>query len=244
MKDIELHNGDCFEVMDRIPEGTIDFILSDPPYELTQSQGGGLMGKDQGRVFMEQIHDANISQGFEVNKFLNSCYHLFPTAEKFNAVFFMSMKQLSKYIKWAELNELQHSVGVWHKTNPAPLCNNKYLGDIEYWMYIKGKKAPILGSYATKGMVYTSAVNQKDKKLFGHPTIKPVPLMDKFILNHTEEGQTILDPFMGSGTTGVACKKRKRNFIGIELEEKYFKTSQERINNTKMRNSHLMKKKI
>ena len=64
-----------------------------------------------------------------------------------------------------------------------------------------------------------------------HPTQKPVELMEWIIKNYTNENDTILDCFMGSGSTGVACKKLNRNFIGIEIDEKYFKIAEERINN-------------
>ena len=80
-------------------------------------------------------------------------------------------------------------------------------------------------------MVYTSKVNKKDKSEFGHPTCKPVDLMEKFITNHSEEGFTILDPFMGSGSTGVAAKNLNRNFIGIELDQGYFDIAKNRIEN-------------
>ena len=106
---------------------------------------------------------------------------------------------------------------MWHKSDPAPLCNYKYLNDIEFAIYIKGNKSKILGSYATKSLVYKSGTNRADKKKFGHPTIKPIPLCEKYLINHSMESQTILDPFMGSGSVGVAAKNLNRKFIGIEM---------------------------
>ena len=73
--------------------------------------------------------------------------------------------------------------------------------------------------------VRTSAfetASRADKKLYGHPTIKPVPLLLKYLTNHSDTGDVVFDPFMGSGTTGVACKNLNRNFIGIEKDETYF----------------------
>ena len=69
----------------------------------------------------------------------------------------------------------------------------------------------------------------KEKKLYGHPTIKPQEILKNLIVNSTVENDVVLDCFMGSGSTGVACVNLKRNFIGIELEEKYFKIAKERI---------------
>jgi site-specific DNA-methyltransferase (adenine-specific) len=224
-------NGDCLERMKEIPKGYIDMVLTDPPYELSKSKGGGMMGKG-GRKFMEQVNKADMVNGIDTFLFLDTCLDLFDVKQKFCGVFTCSNKQLIEYVSWAETNKLQYGVGVWNKTNPAPLCNHKYLGDVEYWVYIKGNKSKILGSYASKSMVYTSKINKTDKDKFNHPTCKPVEFMEKFLINHTVEGANVLDPFMGSGSTGVACKNLNRKFIGIELDKEYFKTAQERISAT------------
>lgn len=82
---------------------------------------------------------------------------------------------------------------------------------------------------------YLSPKNVTDKKLYQHPTIKPLDITEKIIRNSSEEGQMVLDPFMGSGTTGVACSRLNRNFIGIECEEKWFNIAKNRILNGKER---------
>ncbi len=226
---IKLMHGDCLERMKEIESGSIDMILTDPPYELSKSKGGGMMGKG-GRKFMEEVRADDMIDGIDTSMFLDSCLSLFDKKQKFCGVFTCSTKQVIEYISWAEDKKLQYGIGVWHKTNPAPLCNCKYLNDVEYWIYIKGNKSKILGNYKSKSMVYTSQINKKDKSKYGHPTCKPVELMEKFVFNHTIEGQAILDPFMGSGSTGVAAKNLNRNFIGIELDENYFQIASDRIN--------------
>ncbi|AUR84296.1 DNA methylase [Vibrio phage 1.052.A._10N.286.46.C3] len=225
---IKLMHGDCLERMKEIESGSIDMVLTDPPYELSKSKGGGMMGKG-GRKFMEDVKADGMIDGINTSMFLDHCLSLFDKKQKFCGVFTCSTKQVIEYISWAEENKLQYGIGVWHKTNPAPLCNCKYLNDVEYWIYIKGNKSKIIGSYATKSMVYRSQVNKKDKLEFGHPTCKPVEFMEKLIINHTVEGATILDPFMGSGSTGVAAKKLGRSFIGIELDDHYFEVAKKRI---------------
>jgi site-specific DNA-methyltransferase (adenine-specific) len=224
-----LMQGDCLERMKEIPTGSVDMILTDPPYILSTSSGGGMMGKG-GRKFMEDM-DISLKVGINTHEFLNQCLSLFTTEQQFCGVFFCSNKQLVDYLTFAEENNLQYGVGVWNKTNPAPLCNFKYLGDVEYWVYIKGNKSKILGSYATKSMVYKSQINKAESKLYNHPTVKPLPLLEKFLINHSVEGSVILDPFMGSGSTGVACKNLNRKFIGIEMDETYFNIAKERIAN-------------
>tara|TARA_R110000803_G_scaffold69800_3_gene132265 strand:+ start:32 stop:718 length:687 start_codon:yes stop_codon:yes gene_type:complete len=226
---IELRKGDCLEIMKKIPKGFIDAVITDPPYEISNSTGG-MMDRDN-RNFIREVDNAGMCKSnFNVENFLNLSMELFSHKNKFCGVFFCSMKQLSNYICWAESNKLQVGVGVWHKSNPAPLCNYKYLNDVEYWVYIKGNKSKILGNYHTKSMVYKSQINKKDKKLYNHPTIKPIEILEKFLTNHTTEEQTVLDPFMGSGTTGVAAKNLNRNFIGIEMSSEYFYIATKRIN--------------
>lgn len=225
---INLIHGDCLEKMKDIEIGSVKLVLTDPPYELSKSKGGGMMGKD-GRKFMEEVKADDMIDGIDVSSFLDACLSLFTKKQEFCSVVTCSTKQVVEYISWAESNNFQYGIGVWNKTNPAPLCHCKYLNDVEYWIYIKGNKSKILGNYNSKSMVYTSKVNKKDKSEFGHPTCKPIELMEKFIINHTNEDDCILDPFMGSGSTGVAAKNLNRSFIGIELDENYFNTAKNRI---------------
>ena len=227
-ENVWLMQGDCLERMKEIEIGSVDLVLTDPPYEISNS-GGGMMERDN-RDFIKQIDNMGMCKSeFDVSAFLNSTMSLFDSKSKFNGVFFCSRLQLIDYLSFAVTNKLQYGVGVWHKTNPAPLCNNKYLNDIEFWVYIKDKGVKIKGNYHSKSLVYTSQINNKDKKLYGHPTIKPVELLEKFIINHSDEGQMVFDPFKGSGSTGVACRNLNRNFIGIEQDEKYFDIAKKRI---------------
>ena len=232
MSDIKTENmwlmkGDCLERMKEIPIGSVEMVLTDPPYELSKSKGGGMMSG--GRKFMQQVRDAGMIDGINTGSFLDACLAMFSHKQKFCGVFTCSNKQVIEYISWAESNGFKYGIGVWQKTNPAPLCNCKYLNDVEYWIYIKGKKSKILGNYSTKSMVFTSSINKKDKAEFNHPTCKPVDLMEKFIINHSVDESVIFDPFMGSGTTGVAAKNLNRKFIGIEMDDKYFEIAKNRI---------------
>ena len=88
-------------------------------------------------------------------------------------------------------------------------------------------------SYEDGSTLYQAPINAKDKKLYGHPTIKPLDIIEKLIRNSSDVGQVILDPFMGSGTTGVAAANLKRKFIGIELSNKYFRVARKRLRGLK-----------
>ena len=84
-------------------------------------------------------------------------------------------------------------------------------------------------SAPTKRTFYVSKKNLQDKRLYRHPTIKPLEIIKNLIINSSNEGDTILDCYMGSGTTGVACKELNRNFIGFEINENYFNIAKDRI---------------
>jgi len=123
-----------------------------------------------------------------------------------------------------------YTIIAWHKTTCPPFCNNNYLKDTEYCLHFRERGVPIYGDYHSKKTYYITGTN-KDKNLYKHPTIKPLHILRNLIVNSSKEGQTILDPFMGSGSTGVACVNTGRNFIGIELDPGYYAMSKERIEN-------------
>lgn len=226
---MNLYNDDCFNVIHNLDK--VDLILTDPPYEICD-KGGGMM-KQEGREFLNEVEDLNMCVGFDVKNFLEKTLTLFRSNEYYNGVYFCSRLQLNTYLNFAIENKLQYGILVWHKTDPPPLCNNKYLNDIEFIVYIKGNKAKIYGDYNSKSLVYRSPINRKDKELYEHPTIKPLELINKLVINHSKENDLVLDCFMGSGTTGVSCSSLNRKFVGIELTEKYFKIAKKRIEKTK-----------
>ena len=90
---------------------------------------------------------------------------------------------------------------------------------------------PLNDGYENKSKWYTSAINKRDKDTFEHPTIKPLPLVKRHLLHATQPNDIVLDCFMGSGTTAIACKEIDRQFIGFEISEKWCKVANDRLNN-------------
>lgn len=121
---------------------------------------------------------------------------------------------------------------VWCKTNPTPTTNNLWLPDLEYCVYIREKGVPLNDGYENKSKWYVSATNKADKDMFSHPTIKPLPLVKRHLLHATQPNDIILDPFIGSGTTAVACAETQRQFIGFEIEKKWCDVANDRLNKT------------
>ncbi len=237
MNDIQLIHGEALEEINKLIEQgvVVDCVLTDPPYIFNKGTngGGGMLGT---RKSHKEIHSNlggnNLDIGVDIVFFEN--VKLLFVNKMYNVITFCNSTQLPMLLNFANSNDFLWNILIWHKTNPIPTCNNKYLDDIEYIFQMKEKSGKkITGDYRTKSKVYTSPVNKKDKKEFGHPTIKPIELMQKLILNHTSENDTVLDPFFGSGTTLLACQNLNRKGIGIELEKRYFDIATERLNNNK-----------
>ena len=216
----ELYKGDCLEVMKSIPDKSIDLVIIDPPYEIKTMKGGWTIGK---RKYEDEV--SVMIDGFS-EEILNL---LCTKMKKINIYIYCSKLQLPKLLNYFINKKCNYEILTYHKTNPTPLCGNTYLPDTEYGVFAREKGVKIYGEYKTKFKYYTDKVNKKDKKLYKHPTCKPIPFLQNHIINSSNEDDIILDCFMGSGSTGVAALNTNRKFIGIELDENYFEIAKERI---------------
>ena len=219
---IDLRHGDCLEIMKDIPDNSVDLVIIDPPYEIYADGSGGVFGKEN-RQYHEEIK--KLSNGV-TNLVLDELVRIM---KKINIYIWCNKNQLRQYINYFEELGATTDLLTWHKTNPVPTCNNKYLSDTEYLLYFRKDGVPMYGTYFTKKKYYVSSTNKQDKKMYNHPTIKPLNIIENLVINSSEVQDVVLDCFMGSGTTGVACKKLNRNFIGIELDKQYFNIAKERI---------------
>lgn len=221
---MQLLNGDCMELLKTIPDSSVDLVVTDPPYEIATT-GGGLAVNGQVKQWKEHDLDS-MKDGFSPVVLDELCRVM----KKVNCYFFCSQKQIMPLVQYFTKKKCNWNLLCWHKNNPVPACGNKYLSDTEFILFFREKGVKIFGSYDTKRTYYVTATNQKEKKLYDHPTVKPVEILENLILNSTAGGGcTVLDPFMGTGSTGVAAKKLGRDFIGIELDSKHFNTATRRI---------------
>jgi site-specific DNA-methyltransferase (adenine-specific) len=222
----KLYHGDCLEEMSKIPDGSIDLVLTDPPYRMNHTTGGhvniGLKNKWQGNIkagntvmgFSYEIRFADwLPVVYRVLKPSGHCY------------VFCNDKNVRELLNEAtNVGFRESNILVWVKNNACP--NRYYMKNCEFILFLyKGAAKPI-NNMGSKCAVSVANINGKDKL---HPTEKPVDLLLQYITNSTKANQIVLDPFMGSGSTGVACVNTGRDFIGIELDEGYFKIAQERI---------------
>lgn len=219
-----LYQGDCLEKLKLLPEKSVDLVVMDPPYIFDEGSGGGSFGK---RKYLKEIEPLGDGFNFQV---LNELERI---SKKINFYIFCNKNLLTKLVgHYANRDDVSLDYLFWHKTNPIPACNNRYLADVEYVVFVRGKGVKVFGDYHSKSKVYTSPTNTKDKKLYKHPTIKPIPLLERYIQNSTEKEAVVLDCFSGSSSTGVAALNTGRSYIGIELDPTYYEIGKARIEET------------
>lgn len=209
--DCRLLLGDCLKILPTLDK--VDAVVTDPPYEF-EASGAGIFRTN--RKCMDLIQETGLDKGFD---------HTFLTQDLCDSVIiFCHNDQLEDLIPWLSQKFGRFCLCFWHKDNPMPVANKHYKPDTEIYIHAWNKRGFPIGDLIDKGRYFFAPVGKSD---YEHPTVKPISLMHKIIKN--TNGEIILDPFMGSGTTGVACAKLGRKFIGIELEEKYFDIACKRI---------------
>ena len=239
---VELLQGDCLELMDKTPEKSIDLIVTDPPYLHVK---GGMKSKrfNVGRVWSADSRMVNEMSDFdkkEIFKFLDASLRVL---KKANMYIFCSKLQLVHYFEYiSEYNAsvpksraLKYDLLIWDKLDNRMMSSKFHASDIEYIVRIYEPGVSLNKVWDEDGKKSDSdhyMKLQSFKKPNGeHTTQKPVELIKRLIRISSRENDLVLDPFVGSGTTGVACKNLNRNFIGMELDEEYFKIAKDRIEN-------------
>ena len=207
-----IYLGDCTAIVPTL--GMIDAVVSDPPYEFETSGGGKFRSK---RPNMDQIAAGGLDQGFDHSVF---------TSKQFgSAVFFAHNDQWADLLPYLASQYDRYAIIPWMKPNAMPVANKHYRPDIEIYVHAWNSGFHPVGDLHQKKR-FIIAKNGQDSDV-AHPTVKPQAVMSKIICNVA--GQVVLDPFMGSGSTGVACVNAGRSFIGIERHEPYFEIACERI---------------
>ena len=220
---------DSYKAIKDLPDNSIDCIYTDIPYLYTVGGGGNsALGE---RTLKKRKELSDISDGIDYD-ILNDFVRVL---KKINCFIWCSKMQIYDILKF--FNELPNKtitfeILTWNKTNPTPSTNNTWLPDIEYCLYFKEKGISLNGDYFLKSKWYTSSANKTDKDYFEHPTIKPIELVKRHLLHATQPNDIVVDFFMGSGTTCVACEDIKRQYIGFEIEPKWFKVAQDRLTKT------------
>lgn len=221
--------GDCYKLIKEIPDKSIDLVYIDIPYEKTKSNGyytgGGSFGINN-RQYQLDLRDKGLMNGINEQILDELCRVM-----KYIYIYiWCSKEQIPKMLNYFLKKNCFYELMFWGKTNPTPTCNGKYLSDVEYCLMFREKGTTINGTYETKSKFYISSTNTEDKDKFLHPTIKPLELVKRHIINSSKENDIVLDCFCGSGTTCVAAKELNRRFIGIEIDKEYWKIANDRLN--------------
>lgn len=236
----DLYNGDCLEVMKDIPDGSVDAVICDPPYGTTACKWDSVIPLDKMWEQLKRIIKPNgviiltASQPFTTNLIMSNFdmfkYNLIWKKNTCTGFMQAKTKPLKSYEDIVVFGEFKLAAQYFKGTyNPQGIESN---GTVTYSNkrkedHITGKRKENTAE-SNKGYPKDVLEFNSESKT-EHPTQKPVALMEYLIKTYTNEGETVLDFTMGSGTTGVACANTNRNFIGIELDENYFNIAKERI---------------
>ena len=226
MNKIKLINGNCLDTLKNIPNESIDLIVTDPPYPTTSrgnaGNSGGMLQKDinkKGKVFT--YNNINCKEyAPEFYRLLKDGSHCYVMTNHINLI---DMLNTFTDIGFHFIKSL-----IWNKGNK--IMGQYYMSQYEYILFFRKGKGKKINNCGTSDILSISNKKTKDKDGKNiHDTEKPVELMEVLVNNSSQENELVLDPFMGVGSTGIACIKNNRNFIGIEIDKNYFTIAKERM---------------
>lgn len=174
---VNIKCGDCWDLLKNIPDKSIDLVLTDPPYDFkVRNFGTGKDNLSQIKYKKELSGNKHLNTDFDEVKLLEECKRV---CKKLNVVFFGTEIMVAKLINYALENDYVFNTTIWHKTNSPPFINNTYLPNVEYIISIREHGVGLFGDFNSLSKVYSSSTNNKDKKEYNHPTIKPLELVKK-----------------------------------------------------------------
>ncbi|AJP25912.1 DNA methyltransferase [Staphylococcus epidermidis] len=228
-EDYKLFNGDSYDVINEIKNLNIeiDHIITDPPYNISKNNNFSTMKNPR-----KGVDFGDWDKEFDLYSWIK------PYTEILNKngsiIIFCSYRYISHFVDELEKNNLiVKDIIKWEKSNPMPRnITRRYVQDTEFAIWAVKKKSKWIFNKPDdvkylRANYKTSTVSGKERT--SHPTQKSLKLMEDLIKVHTNSHDTILDLFMGSGTTGVAALNLNRKFIGVEIDENYFNIAKSRI---------------
>lgn len=210
---MQLYNGDCLDVMQGIKDNSVDCIITDPPY------GMSFQSNYRKSQYKKIENDSCLDW---IDEFVSLCFD--KLKEDTHLYCFCSWHHIDVFKIAIEKKFTIKNILIWEKNNTGMGdLTGQYAPKYEMCIFAQKGRREIIGSRDADIIKAMRTNNDL------HPTQKPVEIMEYFIRHSANEQETILDPFMGSGTTGVACRHLNRNFIGIEIDEGYFNIAKQRI---------------
>ena len=235
---MNLMHGDCLERMKEIPDGSVDAVFTSPPYNMNLRIRNG---KYCSRQIVKEIStkyegfDDNLQMEdyFEFNKsVLTECLRIADLV--FYNVQFLTGNKLALFKLLGEFSNKMKEFIVWDKEVAQPAIGSGVLNSQFEVLFVLQNSAPESRHFKTAQFGRGTLPNlwrikRGPKVDKSHGAVFPLELAEAVIGNFTPEGAHILDPFMGTGTTGVACSRLGRKFTGIEISENYFNIAKKRI---------------
>ncbi|HER4723057.1 TPA: site-specific DNA-methyltransferase [Streptococcus pyogenes] len=221
---MEIKCGNCLELLAELTDGLIDMVITDPPYNISVKNNFATMGRTG-------IDFGDWDKGFDLLSWIDIASQ--KLTKNGGMIIFNDWKNLGDIARHCEKNGLVvKDIFRWVKDNPMPRNRDRrYITDSEYGVWVVRKKSKWVFNrksekYDRPEYRYPVVAGAEKTQ---HPTQKPVALMKDIITRHTTKGAVVLDPFMGSGSTGVACLLTGGDFIGYELNKDYFNIANKRI---------------
>ena len=223
MNEVKLYQGDCLEVMKNIPDKSVDLILTDPPYKTITGGDSNGVNSERPKGMLSGNRKLFKHQTIKISSWMPEIYRVLK--EGSHCYIFTNSLNLQEMLNEAtRVGFKLHNLLVWEKNNCTP--SQYYMKNCEYVLFLRKGKARWINNIGDSKTVH------KFNNIIGnklHPTEKPVDLLEYYLLNSSNLNDIVFDPFMGSGSTGVACVNNNRNFIGIELDPTYFQIAKDRI---------------
>jgi len=221
----KVYNMDCIEGMKKIDDNSVDLVVTDPPYAVLGINSGYRQEWDIFQSFDEYL------------KFIKEIFKEIERVSKKNSHIYIFWSQ--KYLKEGLEIFNPKRVLIWHHPNLAKVTNKMFLWTYDPILYIKKGKPVFNPLFLQKENVDVfnypkPQSNWKGDNFRFHPTSKPLKLISNFVKISSDENMLVLDPFIGGGTTAVACKQLNRNFIGFEINSQYCEVTNNRLKSMKM----------
>lgn len=235
-ENFSIYHGSCIDAMNEITPRSVDLILTDPPYNL------GKFMKERATNLKQMRSNYFGSAGWDdldYDAWVQSMDAFFEGASRIirsggSMVVFMAIIKVETVIQLATKHGFYYkTTGIWHKTNPMPRnMNLHFINSTEAWIYFTyGARTGTFNNdrKAIHDFFETSVAPAGERTFGKHPTQKPIALLSKMIKILSNESDLVYDPFMGSGSTGVAALMNGRRFIGSEVNESYCEISRQRL---------------
>lgn len=243
----KIDNKDCLEVMKDIPDNSIDCAVIDPPYKIVaggcrkvaDKECSGILNRRRDNKRTDWVDEVRSGKMFKHNeiKFSDWLPELFRVLkDKSHCYLMINSRNLKDLQVEAEKVGFKfQNLLIWDKGNVTP--NRYYMQGFECILMLRKGGAKTINDRGSSNILRVPNIIGNKK----HPSEKPVELLQIMIRNSTNEGDTVIDPFMGSGSAGLACLNTNRKFIGVELDENYFQIAEARIKETEQKLDNLQK---